>query len=448
MLILLGFLLTIYFGYLLSVLFVNRMHPLERIGASYLLGIGLLTLGMFVFSDLGLRITLVNTMAVLFGATILLQLLVLVKKGRVKIEFPNIKSIIRKLSIIEKILIGIICFLFVVSIALTIYWPIYQWDALALYDFRAKIIYQTGYFVQIAKNYSSFIHYPLLTSLSHTWVYLLGGSNPKFVYSLFFISFTLIYYGTLRKYVSRQLCLASTLIFTSTPIFLHHSTFAYTNLPYVAYLVSGLFFLFVFITKENIGYLVLSAIMLALSRWTRFVEPFWLSGVVAVLLYALYRKKIVAAIIFGIILSILNKPWVNFSTTFTTTQPSSAQAQVYRQTETLFRNIDLDRARVVAVYLFENVVLYWRPILYVFLIAIIIGVKKLRYRKSTIILVMIIFNFGLLYIGTYLLSLYHSYWNQIPDSARRLAMFFFPLFIYYSTLVFEEVSVNKLKTIK
>ena len=48
---------------------------------------------------------------------------------------------------------------------------------------------------------------------------------------------------------------------------------------------------------------------------------------------------------------------------------------------------------------------------------------------------------GLLFVGTQIFSSAHDYWDDIPDSARRMAMFFVPLMIFYVSLVAGELGV-------
>ena len=60
----LGIILTVILGFLVTALISQKMHVVERIGASYMLGLGFLTLGMFIYSALGIKITLFNKVIV------------------------------------------------------------------------------------------------------------------------------------------------------------------------------------------------------------------------------------------------------------------------------------------------------------------------------------------------------------------------------------------------
>lgn len=439
----LGIILTTIFGFLVTALISKKMHLIERIGASYMLGLGLLTLGMFIYSTLGIKITLLNTAVLLIGLIALLQAILTKTRRRVKVKLTDIALNVRKMQFSEKLITSTIGIFFLASLVLALYWPVNQWDALALYDFRAKIIYNTGFFVQIAKDFGYFSHYPLLTSLSHTWVYLLGGTNPRFIYSILFISFILVFYGAVRKFATRKVSMFSALLLTSVPVLFHHSTFSYTNLPYTVYLVSSLIFLYVFITKRDYSYLVLSAIMLGLSRWSRFAEPFWLSAIILVVIYAIYKKDVMAPIVYGFLFYMVERPWKVFSTTFFGNDASSLPSQISRYGGQFLENLNIDKTISIADFLLKNVIIFWRPVLDIFLVALFFGVIRLKTRKSGIFLLIIIINLGILFAGTQLFSTSHEYWDVIPDSARRMAMFFLPLMIYYTTLIVAEQKVFK-----
>ena len=205
MLVIFGLLLTVLFGFLVSYALSSRLHPIERLGLAYLLGIGLLTFLMFLSFLIGLKFTLINTLFVLTVATIILLLLTRNIRSKFRLEMKELFSLL-KFSFIEKIFVFILIILFIYSLINSLYWPVADWDALAIYDFRAKVFAMTGGMAEgIDRGY--FFGYPLLVSLANAWVYLLGGDNPKLIYSLFYISFIFVFYGVIRRLCSRRLAL-------------------------------------------------------------------------------------------------------------------------------------------------------------------------------------------------------------------------------------------------
>ena len=327
----------------------------------------------------------------------------------------------------------------------------YIWDALALYDFRGKIIAQQGFYTQIANNFFWFTGYPLFTSLGHTLVYLFGGNNPQFFYSLIYISFIFVFYGAIREFVSRKVGLITTLILASTPVIFDHSTFAYTNLPYSVFLSMGSIYLFVwFAKKKGVGYLILAAIMTGLSTWTRSTEPFWIVNILLLLALSLfkYKKYLVSSLIYIFSFLLIREPWVmvNYYILNDTGEKKAplivSEAASYASA--LFGvSFNFERISEIFKFVYANVIVSWYPLLFLFLFCLIINTKTLFKRVSSFFLIIFFLYFSLLLYATYVYSLSISYWFTIPDSARRMAMFFMPLMIYYVGLTFGRISYKK-----
>ena len=438
----LGIFLISLFGFFVTLRLRKNAGPLERVGLSYLLGIGLYTFIVFLYSIVGIKIDL-------FSVVVSLALLIFITKK----EFKNrirIKSLFRtfsKTSRTEKWMVGLISLLLMVSFISTLYWPVNEWDALALYDFRAKIIFQTGYFKQVVENYSYFAHYPLLTSLSHTLVYLFGRSNPQFVYSLFYMSFIFVFYGTLRKYNTRKGSLIITLMLASIPTIFVHSTVSYTNLPYTVYFVTGCIYLYIFLLEGKTQTAFLSGLLIGLSTWTRDVEPFWMSAVVILIIYALIKKKVKPLILFLIALFTIQQPWKMYLSSLYG-KGRLVTSQVSQAAATMLNNIDIKRYFQIAKFLYEFAISSWGLLLILFILIFTIQVKKDKKHKSILLFSIILLNLFILYAGTYVFSLKYPGWEKIPDSARRMTMFFPPLFLFYigTTNVFDKM-FNKARNI-
>ena len=446
MLLIFGILLVLIFGYLLSAILVEKMNLLERIGISYLLGFGIFTLLMFCYSTLGLRITLQSTIATLIGGILLMTAVLIVFKRKISINLSGFVKSVFGLSKLEKITVLAIATIIVASLIITTYFPVYIWDALALYDFRAKIIMQTGFYTQIAKNHFWFGGYPLFTSLSHTLVYIFGGGNPQFLYSLMYLSYILVFYGALREIVNRKITLITTLMLATIPVLFDHSTFAYTNLPYSIFLSMGSIYLYVwFVKKKPIGYLIISALMTGLSTWTRSTEPFWMVNILLLVAITIYGFKKYFLSLAGYIFSFLliKEPWgfVNYYLT----NPGVKKAplvvsEAASYTSALFHTaLDPVRIMEVVIFIYKNVITSWYPLIFLFLFCFVINIKPLFKRASSLFLIIIFLYFGLLLYATYVYSFGITYWYTIPDSARRMAMFFIPLMVFYIGLTFQSV---------
>lgn len=407
----------------------------ERLGLSYLLGVGLVTLLTFYLSWLGLKITSNHILAIVAVLIVSSYLLCLKLKREIHLVLPNFRKIFLDMEWYERAVLFIILFVFGLSFVLMIYYPVNAWDALALYDFRAKIMASLGYFVQIQGNFTYFSQYPLLTSLTHTIVYLFGGNNPQFTYPFYLISFALLVFSLARKDVGRFVAMATALFIVTNPETLQNSLIAYTNLPYTVFYVIGVIYLYKAVKDNKNVYIFLSALLIGLSTWVRADEPFWLTGAIVIIIYSIYKKSLIPSLVYFPIFLLIQQPWSIYAAHLFG-QSYSTTGQLTLVGKSVLSGVNFGRILDVTIFIYKNVVLSWGFISAAFLIAIIVDIKNKFSHYRLIMLSIIIINLLGLIAGTYIFSLEVSGWKDIPDSALRLAMFFPPLMIYYVGLVF------------
>ena len=424
------------------------MYLLERLGVSFLLGFGIFTLLMFCYSSFGIKITTESTLIILMACVGLLFIILKLLKRKIFVNPLILIKIFSGLTFVEKLIVYAILALVMGSLVLSIYFPVYIWDALALYDFRAKIITQFGFYTQIANNFSYFTGYPLFTSLSHTLVYLFKGNNPQFLYSFMYISLIFVFYNTLRRFTDRKKTLILTLLLASTQVIFNHSTFAYTNLPYTIFLTTGTIYLFLwFVKKKPIGYLILAGILTGLSTWSRAAEPFWTINmlVLGVLVLYKFKKYLFPTLVYIISFMFVKGPWsliINNNSSASDIVMSSAitsdvNSYIAKLSETTF---DLNRVGDILAFIYSNVIVLWFPLFFLFLFCIFVNFKNFFNKTSTLFLTVFLLYFALLLCGSYVFSYNFAEWINIPDSAGRMAMFFIPLMIFYIGLSFGENS--------
>jgi hypothetical protein len=312
------------------------------------------------------------------------------------------------------------------------FWPISDWDALALYDFRAKVFLIDTNLIHAALNNWYFIQYPLLTSLAHLFVYQVGLGNPKFIYSLFYLSFVVIFYYSLRRRVSENKAILFTIILSLVPEILSHATMAYTNLPYTVYLCSGIFYLYNWIKNEERSSLVLSAILVGLSSWVRIAELFWLAPLLIVLMISIKNRKWEEFIRYPVIILFFYLPWkifMNYINRATVSVASTVGSSYF----SILKESTLERVFVVTKYMYKNVFSTWGLIFPIFLLVII--KTAINWRKSSnIFLYITLFLFAFLFAGTFIFSITYLGWQDIPDSIRRMSIFLLPLIIFSISL--------------
>jgi hypothetical protein len=423
------------FGYLLSGLFLEE--KLERLSLSFILGLGVFTLCWFLLNLVGIPFTLFSGLGlVTILSIILFGLSKLIHRKKEKKTEKSILAYFKNMDLTEKVFVAVVIFLFLSSILGDLYWPVRHWDSLTLYDFRARIFAEIGFMTKAISD-GGFFGYPLLTSLSHTLVYLSGFANPSFIYSFFYMSFVINVFVNLKKLkVERVLVLFLTLLIAVSPRIFDHSLTAYTNLPYLTYLVLGSIYLYFGIKNKNIGSFVLSAILIGLSTWTRSAEPFWLSCVLVAIIYSLINKKWLWPIFYILSLASIMLPWRYFQASY---QQGTANVAGQIVSASYIAAKGLQFAPLKATFDFVKTnVIYAYMGLFV-LLALMLVYKLVKKSTEWLLFSLVILNLGLVFAGTLVFVRSILYWQDIPDSLSRMIMFLPPLIIFLSGELLSEI---------
>ena len=312
LLFLIEFALLVIGGYLIANLIIHEEHKIEKYSLGFLLNLGIFTFLWFVINTLNIPFTILSSFGLLFLLIMFyLVLNVIFKKDSLK----NFNLLRIKLggnyTKLEMILIGLTSVLVLSSFINNIYWPVKAWDSLALYDFRALVFTKTG-FMSEGRELGYFFQYPLFTTLFHTWVYVGGLNNPMFMYTFLYGAFLTCIYFSLRKFLARAESLTWVFVVSSLPLIYDHSTIAYTNLPYSIFLIMAIFYFHRYIKNKKAGLAIVSSLLLSISAWTRYTEPFWIGILLFVTLYLLFNKKIINLITYLTIFFVSKFAWLNF----------------------------------------------------------------------------------------------------------------------------------------
>lgn len=430
------FLVTLCFGLPLVLIIAPKQKPAAIIGTSYLLGIGLFTFLMFISNIAGLRFSLLNEILLLFAVSFPL---VLLTKRKMKIFFSRTLKDVKnmRLTSIEKIMLGVMIFVVFSSLLNTLYWPVYLWDSVVLYDFRAHVFATTG-FMKDAFVDGYYINYPLLTSLAHTIVYLADGKYPQFIHSFFFLSLILTFYGLLREFTSRKFAIFFTLLLVISEQIFYHSLISYVNLAFGVYVSLSAIYLFFWDRKKKVGYLILSALFANLSTWTRFTEPFWLGLFIIVFFVSVYRKRFYDILIYSFFLFPIRETWKIYKGIIGG-QEASVALEVSEYFRLLISSLNITKLTQVTRYLYRYAVMPWGAVFYLFLISFVLLYFLKKHREYFLMFLITFFLIGILVAGTFAFSIKVPYLFAIGDVTTRLTIFYIPLFIFCIALVFEEL---------
>jgi hypothetical protein len=412
---------TIFFicsGWYLSYL-ARKIEVIERLGLSFMLGAGTTTFIWFCLSLLGLPLNLITLL--LSGLTI--SLLGYIATVRIRTSSTTISKAIWNH---QTKIIGIIIVLLLIS-AFTIgnYTPLTAWDSIALYDFRGHAIALENS-LGFSKLGTYFMSYPLMISLSHAVVYMLSGTSAQGLHAIIFAAFTMVIYGRLKSWTNSNYATIGALLLVTQSELFTHATFAYTNLPYTAYLILGV----MYVVSEGTYSLILGGLLLGLSTWVRSAEVFWILGIILILWQGVRRKQFVSCVVAIFLVLGFKFSWSTYLS-----QMFAAISQTTDSNLTHFSLTTILKIREnlweIAKYLYWNIYLPYIGMWFLVIPNVIIALVKKNTRLlmlvSTIIMSIIIVT-----VGVMIFSTYFETWNQIGDSAKRMMLFVIPLSIIQS----------------
>lgn len=439
-----GLLLTTYFGYCLLEMVNLKVDRLLKLPLSYLIGIGVQTLVMFYMAVAEVKLNTVNVFEIILTISVVVTIGTLYfKKSFLPIKFITLfqKLVQGKLRLFigftlpEKLLVIIITAVFIFVLIDGAYMPITGWDSMALYDFRAKVFFITGY-MKDAIDRGYFFGYPLMTTMMNTWVYLLGGQYPRFMYSFIYISFSLIFYSLSRHSTSRLKALIFTLLLMVSPQIFGHASFDYSNMPYTAYFFVSSAFLYLWTKNKQIAFLIVSAVLMGLATWIRSTDPFWTVNIVTLIIWAVVNKKPLPLILYLFLFLPIQQSWNIFVSSYS--QIVSTQVIASSAFSVLLQGLDVGRLFDVVKFVIQNIGL--KLALYIILSVLATLAAGNTIKRHAYLLLVVSGNVGLLVLGSYIFSFIWPGWGLIGESLQRMSFVFVPLLLYYALVL---TSVDK-----
>lgn len=406
--------------------FLGVKDRLERLGVGFTLVFGLLGIILFVLMLLGIRLSpIVDFVIFAIGLISLI---------------PNVKDL--KFLKINRWWIAILGVV-LLGILINLYWPVSTWDALTMYDFRAKF-FASGKLPQELKeiqNYGYYLgNYPFMYSIILALPHLIN-SSPTTLMSGFFLSLIFIFYSYLK---GKKYAEILTLILSVSSLLFVHSTYVYSNLPYSVFLITSAFLIWKYLENHEIKYLFLGLFMILGGSWVRFAEPFYLS-IFVILIVSLIKKvkisrlfPIITLLVFTIITRGLWEIYLNGFHTGDYSLPLMANSK-----NTVIDGFGPILNTSVFSRVFTEIVknwgLYWKylvkatdvyQMLFCSVIILFISdrpwtdiIKKPEKYFFTLFsfFSMILFVAGMVFYSTQIPN-----WFEIPDSSRRMMIFLIP----------------------
>ena len=428
--------LQFFMVYSVYKLIFPKLNLIEGFCVSFLILNGLFSFLLFIIGWAGIPITK-NTFIFISSILSIISLISLFfKRVNFKsdiLQFGNMKREIKNMSRLEKVLVFLFVLLVFLVFLINLYWPLWLWDVLTLYEFRADVILKTGNLSSFLQFGPYYLTHPLFTTMTHVWLYLMGFRNVKFIYALYYGVFGLLFYNLLRKKTLRKVSLFFTISMLTTGSLFSAVDASYSNLPYAVFFVTGALYLFNYFRDNRKDYLVISSFCLAFSIWSRALEPYWVVCLVSLLLF-LYlshsKKKMNTIIIFLVPIAVVYASWNIFSHTagggnldinsnYVASQVTSSGVS------NIFAVLVWNVSFVYKNFISPNLIL-----LLSFIISLILnGERKYKLYGLGYIVGLILISYAGSVVYYYMVG--KTNWAQLGDSLFRMSVIMPPLLLYF-----------------
>jgi hypothetical protein len=318
-----GIIILFLNGLVIANLIDPKLNSNVKVAISFPIGFG--SAGLVVFVLLLLNIPLNYSVSVLTIISIIIGIIPikhLIKKFSLSgirggLNTKGFNNILKNVDLLFLIVFVIVTYIIVAFIFKTLYWPVFDWDAITTFDYYGRSIYIENSLIPstLKENLlGTGISYPPLTHLLIAYSYAIGLSSPKTIYVLVFLSTVIGLYSMLRVHVHKLPAILAVLVLVTTPEFISFAGMVKTNSIQVMFTSIGVISFFNYYKLKINGYLYTSIIMISLNAWVR-SEGIEFIAVLSVILFLMWLQKettIKNVLLFILITPILFISWQIF----------------------------------------------------------------------------------------------------------------------------------------
>lgn len=418
-------LLVIIGGFILGRYLYPAANTPISISIGILLGTGLYIISMYLLGLLGISWTQLSLT--------LLALIIFVA------SLPLVRLITKPTNAPNQTL-GIVVVLLFTSFSMIVnsYWPVRDWDALTLYDFRAKVFSENQEIAGIfTPELNYYLAYPFFTSLVHTVSYVFEYARPAIYYSLVYAVLGLFIFGFLSQKVSKVLSIIFTILVMLSGDIFNHSFISYTNLTYTTYFVVGMLTFSEGIATNKTKLLILGSTLIGVMQHVRYDDPFWIIPMLISGLLFIKSKNYKPLLISIIIVLLFRFLWSGYKSAMMHGYMPVGSLPTPNLLETLLSTDILQRVVDVSTFLYKTLWLKYGILIYIFIFSVLISWRKkselLRLSQFTTFLIL-----AILYFGTIAMSYLYAKWNVVGGSVARMMMILIPTSLVSACLALGE----------
>ena len=328
------FALIFIVGLLITQLISDKFKAGEVLGLSFILGLGYTSFLMFFLDAAKIGISFSGLITALLVSTIFavgaLGFLIS-KKARAFSAFRGIKFGLDGLNLGWLVFVGFGAYLAYGITLKCIYWPPAEFDSIEGYDLLAKAIAHEGTIANsillnptIVAGCGPRLLYPPLFASCNAICYLAGMESPKLITAIFFLSWLVLFYSLIRRFVPHTVAAIATFLMMIAPEMFANASFTLTNLPTAIYAATAVISFYIWRNLKIDGFFALSIITLLCATWTRSDAIIFYPGIMLVLLFDAWKSKnIKSLLVYGIVSAIPFVLWHFYLTAHVARQQNS-----------------------------------------------------------------------------------------------------------------------------
>ncbi|MBP6731936.1 MAG: hypothetical protein KA149_07755, partial [Chitinophagales bacterium] len=237
-----GIILCYLLGLSLLLAISRKFSLAEMVGYSFLIGMGLETVFLFLLDIVGVR----YSQGVLIGLNVfgIVAVCGANYKGllQLKDEFKAPAFSLKDINLVAVFLFCLMGYLFYAITVKNLFWPSTEHDTIGSFDKLGRIMAIEGKLKISLFQYNlegAGGLYPPLYHGSFAYVYIFGAETAKITTTLFFISLLTTFYSAVKNYTGSTAAALATFILMITPEMFSHAALSLGNLPTTAYVCAG-----------------------------------------------------------------------------------------------------------------------------------------------------------------------------------------------------------------
>lgn len=274
-----GIIVTFILGYLIVNAISSDFSWTEKIGLSFPLGLGSVTMLMLIYDAASIPLTAMWLLAgiVAVAAALIAVLIVRRRGGDAGKEMPRIS--LTGYNLVWLAFIALIVYFEYMNFMKCMYFPTFDRDSLAWFDtigyvianehtFRGAVLLDSAYMPHI-HDAGSYITYAPMVQLGYAFVYILGAETSKIVPGLMFMSLLVAFYGATRRVSGRTAAAVCTFIMMVTPEMIAFSSMSATNVIHAFSASMGVIYVALWLKYKSRRDLYMASVLLGMNIWTR-----------------------------------------------------------------------------------------------------------------------------------------------------------------------------------